>query len=47
MKKAGIIFLIILLATTLIPLISIAQNSPPKKDTVSREMVTIFDDSST
>lgn len=43
MKKAGIIFLIILIATTLIPLLSIAQNNSVKDISVSRDMVSIFD----
>lgn len=43
MKRAGIIFLIILIATTLIPLIAIADKNSDNKATVSRDMVSIFE----
>lgn len=43
MKKAGIIFLVILIATTLIPLIATVQGSSTGNTNVSRDMVSIFE----
>lgn len=43
MKKAGIIFLVILIATTLIPLIATVQGSSANNTNVSRDMVSIFE----